>query len=260
MWQKAVAALALGLLLAGPVAGCARPQQRPEAQESPAELSASVARVAAQESGAGETAAVVFDNHALIAMQLNLAEPGGTRGEGLGGTVTQPTARDLTDPGKGPPNGGTGPGGSVGIDPASPGGAVNPGGSTPGGSPVHTQAVPNASGGPATDAGTNAPVASPGAMGSTPLDVMHRIANQVTSRFPTIDEVRFAYQPENARRVQAIAREIQAGAAVEAFHAELSQLYDQAAPAGVTEFHPMHPAPANNPQGGPGPNPEPARP
>ncbi|MFZ5827637.1 MAG: hypothetical protein ACOY94_25315 [Bacillota bacterium] len=256
MWQKALAAIIVGLMLAGPVTGCARPQQRPEA--SPAEMSASIARIAEQTGDGGETAAVVFDNHALIAIQLNAAQPGGTGGQPLIGTVQQPpaTARDMTDPGKGPPKTGNGPGGGLGVPPATPGGALNPGGSTPGGSPVHTQAAPNHAGGPANDAGTNGPVASPGSMGYAPLDVMHRIANQVKSRFEAIDEVRFAYIPEDARRVQAIAGEIQGGASIDAYRDELARLYERAAPAGVTEFDPMHPAPAHNPKGAPGPSPE----
>lgn len=254
MWQKALAAVAIGLMLAGTVAGCAKPQRRPEAQMSPREMSAAVAQVAALNSGAGEAAAVVFDKNALIAIQLDAARPGGTDGQGLTGTPGQVTGRDQTDAGKGPPDSGTGPGGSVGISPATPGGGLSPGGSTPGGSPVHTQAVPNASGGPANDAGTNGPVASPGSMGNAPLDVMHRIANQVKTRFPEITEVRFAHVPADARRVQEIAREVAGGVPADRFRDELAGLFNRAAPAGVYEFDPMHPQPAQNPTS-PGPNP-----
>lgn len=256
MWQRALAAVAIGLMLAGPVAGCARPQRRPEvAQMSPQEMSLAVAKVAALDSGGGDTAGVVFDKNALIAIQLNVAQPGGTNGQPLTGTLDQSPGHDMTDAGRGPPDSGAGPGGSVGIAPAMPGGGLSPGGATPGGSPVHTQAVPNASGGPATDSGTNAPVASPGSMGYAPMDVFHRIANQVKSRFPTeITEVRFAYIPDDARRVLAIYRAIEGGASVDQFRDELTGLWNRAAPAGVTEFDPMSPQPAQNPVS-PGPNP-----
>lgn len=254
MWPKAFAAMTAGLILAVSVAGCAKPQQRPEPQMSAQEMSTAVARVAALDSGGGETAAVVFDNNALIAIQLNAAQPGGTEGQSLGGTVNNPPGRDLTDAGKGPQNSGTGPGGSVGVSPATPGGGINQGGSASGGSPVRTQAVPNASGDLATESGTNAPTAGPGSMGSAPLDVMHRIANQVKSRLPELSEVRFAYQPADAQRVKEIYQAVAAGTPVEQFQAELSTLFNRAAPAGTYHFDPMHPQPAQNPTA-PGPNP-----
>ncbi|MFZ5815668.1 MAG: hypothetical protein ACOY93_10260 [Bacillota bacterium] len=256
MWQRVLAAAAIGLMLAGPVSGCARPQRQPEPQASPAELGASVARIAALDNGAGETAAVVFDNNALIALQLNLAQPGGTHGQSVAGPTSAKPDNNLSDPGKGVPLSGSGPGGSTGVLPARPGGGFSPGGTAPGGSPVRTQAAPNAAGGPATDAGTNTPIASPGSLGITPLDMMHRIANQVKTRMPSINEVRFATAPADARRVEAIAREIAGGAPLDGYRAELAQLFQRAVPAGVTEFDPMHPAPANNSRGAPGPTPQ----
>lgn len=77
MWQRGIALLLFGLVMVGPAAGCARPQQRPEAgQVSTAQMGATVAQVAASDRDAGRTAAVVREDRALIALQLDSPSPG----------------------------------------------------------------------------------------------------------------------------------------------------------------------------------------
>ncbi len=247
MWQRALAGSLVGLMLAVAGAGCARPQRRPEAsQVSPVDLSSLVARAATMDSGAGETAAIVLENRALVAIRMDAAQPGGTNGGSLLGTTKETGTRDLTDAASGPPDA-HGPGGSTGINPATPGGGLHPGGFTPGGSPVRTQAIPNGVGGMATDSGANVPIPAPGGLGLAPLDVMHRVANQIKTRVPQVTEVRFAHYPDDARRVQALAQRLANGEPAGSLKAEFDEVYAKAVPAGTTEFDPMTPQPAHNP-------------
>ncbi len=226
---------ALGLVLFGPLTGCAgRPAPRPEA----APTHGAVANLAASVSGAGRTAAVVLGDTALVALQLeNAGAEGGSYNAELSG--------DATDAGDGTVSRGPayvqGPGGSTGASPAMPGGAINPGGSTPGGSPNYTQAAPDGRGGLATQGGT--PSASPSSYGSTPFDVMNRVADRIRADYPSLREIRFTYRAADARRLNEIAGAVAAGGgAIDQHRAELEQLFARAVPAGTTTFSPQHPS------------------
>lgn len=231
--KQAAATVAFGLMLSLPLVGCSgRPAPRPEA----APTHEAVTSVASSVSGSGRTAAIVFGDVALIALQLDQAQPGGTNGGELTGGV-----RDAGDGtvGQGPQHV-QGPGGSTGASPALPGGTINPGGSTGGGSPDYTQAAPDGRGGLATHSGT--PSTNPSAFGAAPLDVMNRIADQVRAKFPAIREVRFAYRPDDARRLGQIAQEVARGGQVDMHRTELTNISARAVAAGTTTFSPQHPA------------------
>ncbi|HLN63058.1 MAG TPA: hypothetical protein VK464_16085 [Symbiobacteriaceae bacterium] len=246
-WHKAVGALALGLVLAAPVSGCAgRPAPRPEPKTAnPAggidpTLSNAVTTTAAGYWGAGTVAAIVKGNVALVAMQLNSIQPGGTEGGPLTGK-----AHDVDYPGSSPSGGPTylqGPGGSVGASPARPGGQIIPGGATPGGSPNYTQAVPNAAGMNQTQGmTTTTPAPSGSSVGAAPMDVMTRLADHIRAKHPGIVEVRYATTPDEARRVSEIAQALQSGGPVSQHSAEIDALLAKAVPAGTTEFRPSTP-------------------
>jgi len=247
MWQRALARILAGVLLTVSATGCARPQQRPgSVQLSSRELSSLVAQAATMDSGAGDTAAVVIGNRALVAIRLNDPQPGGTNGASLLGSTKEADRRDMTDAGTGPTDL-HGPGGSTGINPATPGGGLHPGGWTPGGgSPVRTQAISNGAGGLATESGTNGLVPAPGGLGLAPLDVMSRVSNQIRSRIPQVIEVRFAHHPSDALQLLALAQRLEGGESAESLAADFESLYARAVPAGVTEFDPMTPQPAHD--------------
>jgi hypothetical protein len=255
MWQKAIGTAALGLMLAGPVSGCAsRPAPRPETTAPRAnpdgtvdpQLSAAVTGIAAGVGGAGTTEAVVMGNVALVAIQLNSDRPGGAEGGPLSGK-----SHSVDYPGSSPSGGPPvvqGPGGSVGASPAREGGQINPGGATPGGSPNYTQAAPGNSMNQADQNATNTtPAPTTSAYGSAPLDVMNRIADQVRSRYPSIVEVRFATDPTDARQLADIARMVKGGAHGTDRTADLKALYGRSISAGTNEFSPQTPAQGTRP-------------
>jgi hypothetical protein len=198
-------------------------------------LSHQVTATAASVPGAGASEAVVMGNVALVAIQLNAAQPGGTQGAPLMGK-----AHAVDYPGSSPSGGPVylhGPGGSVGASPAREGGQINPGGATPGGSPNSTQAITNGNGGLADQNGTHTTAAPhPGSVHSTPLDVMTRIADTIRTQHPSIVEVRFASTPDDARRAAALAAAVKGGTATGIHSSELRTLYSRATPAGTTEF------------------------
>lgn len=103
---------------------------------------------------------------------------------------------------------------------------------SPGGAPVEPQAAP-------VGASTAGPGASPGRPGL--LEVMQRVATQVRSRVPGVQEIRFAHIPADALRVQAIAAAIARGEPESAFRGELDQIYSRAVPATATGFEQMQP-------------------
>lgn len=231
--QKAAATVAFGLLVPVSLAGCAaRPAPRPEAAPS----HAAVADTASRVSGSGRTAAVVLGDVALVALNLDHSQPGGTAGREITGNVN--------DAGDGTVSQGPdyvqGPGGSTGASPAMPGGAINPGGATPGGSPNYTQAAPDGRGGLATQAGT--PSVGPSTYGSTPLDVMNRVADRVKAEYPTLRQVRLVYRPDDARRLLTIANAVSGGEQIGPYQAELQAISARAVDAGTTTFSPQHPA------------------
>lgn len=232
--NKAAATVAFGLLLLLPLVGCSgRPAPRPEA----APTHAAVADVASKVGGAGRTAAVVLGDVALIALQLDQPQPGGTSGAEITG--------DVKDAGDGTVSQGPayshGPGGSTGASPAMPGGAINPGGSTPGGSPNYTQAAPDGRGGLASQSGGSS--TAPSTYGSTPLDVMNRIADRVKAEFPSLREVRLVYRPDDARKLNTIASDLAGGGnRIDAHRSELNAISARAVAAGTTTFSPQHPA------------------
>jgi hypothetical protein len=255
-WQQATAAAALSLALAAPLTGCAgRPAPRPEATApSPAggidrSRSDAVTTTAAAVWGGGTVAAVVKGNVALVAMQLNSTQPGGTEGGPLTGKT-----HSVDYPGSsagGGPLYVQGPGGSVGTSPSMPGGQLSAGGTSPGGTPNYTQAAPNGFGMQATQNATNAPAPNPGQLGSAPMDVMTRMADQVRTRHPDIVEVRFATAPAEATRVAEIARDMRNGKDPGAYNAEVETLYAQGVPAGTYEFDPNTPSQGTRPSGQP---------
>lgn len=253
MWQKAIGTAALGLMLAAPISGCvARPAPRPApAAPNPdgavnPQLSASVTSTAAGVGGAGTTEAVVMGNVALVAIQLNSDKPGGAEGGPMSGKT-----HDVDYPGSSPSGGPIyvqGPGGSVGASPARPGGQIIAGGAAPGGSPNYTQAAPGNSMNQATQNGTNmAPAPITSAHGSTPLDVINRIADQIRSKHPAITEVRFLTDPADARRLADIARVVKGGAPDSSQAAELKALYARGVAAGTTEISPQTPSQGTRP-------------
>jgi hypothetical protein len=253
MWQKAFGALAIGVLMAAPVVGCtSRPAPRPDpsavspAGPGTAAQNTAVARTAAGVGGAGTVESVIVGNIALVALQLNNPNPGGTAGDPVRGTSSDP-AYPGTSPGGGP-RVLQGPGGSVGSPPAAmPGGGNSPGAAIPGGTPSYTQAVPNAAGSLMTEGGGGGAPAA-GAVGHTPMDVMHRVANLVRSKHPNIAEVRFATAPDDARRLAQIAHSIRLGRRPDEFAAELNDLRSRSIPAGTTEFPATHPSQGTTPR------------
>jgi len=259
-WQRYLGTLAVGILLA---TGCvARPAPRPEAPaprpeapaarpETPAAtppgqidptLSAAAVRSAASVGGAGTVEAIVIGNTALIAIQLNSPNPGGTEGGPLMGR-THGVDYPGTSPSGGPINV-QGPGGSVGASPAMPGGGIHPGGATPGGTPSSTQAAPNNGVDVANSGGANrTPLPVPARAGSAPFDVMTRVSDQVRSQNPRIVDVRFATDPGDAIRVATLADAMRAGTITEVDRTELLQLMARAVPAGTTDFDPRRTVP-----------------
>ncbi|HYG59202.1 MAG TPA: hypothetical protein VD902_14165, partial [Symbiobacteriaceae bacterium] len=236
-WNRAVVTFAVGLMLIVPAAGCAgRPAPRPETGSAAAginpALSASVTSTATGVGGAGVVEAVVLGDTALVALQLNSDPPGGAHGGPLVGKT-----HDVGYPGSSASGGPVyvqGPGGSVGASPARPGGAISPGGAAPGGTPNYTQAAPNGYGTLATQNGTTAsPAPAPGSVGSTPLDVMTRVADQIRTQHPAIKEVRFATDPADARRVADIARSVKTGAAAGTAADDVRALLARSVPAGT---------------------------
>jgi len=247
MWQKTLASLAVGFMLTAPLTGCgARPAPRPESAAAAVDpgLSTAVASTAAGVGGAGTVEAVVLGNTALVALQLNSEIPGGTQGGSLLGKT-----HDVNYPGSSPSGGPVhlhGPGGSVGASPARPGGAISPGGAAPGGTPNYTQAAPNGYGMLASQNGTSAsPAPTPGSVGATPMDVMTRVADQIRTHHPVIQEVRFATDPADARRVAELASTMREGGVAVNLTEEVRALLAKSVPAGTTEFSPAHPAPGN---------------
>ncbi|HWI53413.1 MAG TPA: hypothetical protein VNT01_14825 [Symbiobacteriaceae bacterium] len=245
-----ILAVLLGLTMAMPLAGCvSRPAPRPGAPGTgftganingalDASLGERVANSARGVSGSGTTEVIVIGNGALVATQLNSANPGGTGGMPLTGK-----SHDVDYPGSSPSGGPLyvqGPGGSVGASPARPGGQISPS-APPGGTPNYTQAIPGAMGDHATqNLGSNAPAPIPGAVGSMPLEVMTRVADQIRAQNPAIVEVRFAVNPDDARRVADLAMALRTGgASVNA--GEVKALWNRAQPAGTELFHPQHP-------------------
>jgi hypothetical protein len=246
MWQKALGAAAVGLMLAATVSGCmARPAPRPGAGSSVAgvdpALSTAVAHTAKMVGGAGDVEAVVIDNVALVAIQMNAAQPGGTQGNSLIGNTKGSDAFG-TNAGAGPTPL-QGPGASTGTSTALPGGGINPGGVSPGGTPNSTQAIPNSTGGPALQqGGTNAaPAPNPGSVGAAPFDVMTRIANRIKTDHRQITEVRFAWAADDAHQLAAIARGIQAGNPPAGYLETLRSMKGSLAPAGTTQMDPAWP-------------------
>ncbi|HYF93811.1 MAG TPA: hypothetical protein VD969_16485 [Symbiobacteriaceae bacterium] len=253
-WQPTLGAVALGLILALPVGGCVtRPAPRPETAGpgfrgadvsgaiDPA-LSAAAANSARGIGGTGTTEVIVIGNGALVAMQLNSPHPGGTEGGLLTGK-----AHDVDYPGSSPSGGPVnlqGPGGSVGATPASPGGQLSPG-APPGGTPNYTQAIPGATGDHATQNQTStSPAPVPGAVGSSPLEVMTRVADQIRAQNRAIVEVRFATSPTDARRVAELAEAMGTpGASISPD--DVRALWNRAQPAGTELFSPQHPAPGS---------------
>lgn len=250
-WKIALGTVALGLTLALPMAGCAgRPAPRPEAggpgfkgadvsgSLNPS-LSEAAARSARSVGGTGTTEALVIGNGALVAIQLNASQPGGTEGGPLTGK-----SHDVDYPGSSPSGGpvyGQGPGGSTGTSTARPGGQISP--SAPsGGSPNYTQAVPGPTGDMATQNQTSTtPAPVPGAYGSAPMEVMTRAADQIRAQNPGIAEVRFATNPDDARRVADLAAAMRtAGATVNPD--DVRALWNRAQPAGTELFSPQHPS------------------
>lgn len=254
-WRFAAIALCLSLTL--PATGCTgRPAPRPEARGGPGfkgadvtgalnpALSDAAANTARGVGGTGTTEVIVIGNGALVAMQLNSAAAGGTGGQTLTGK-----SHDVDYPGSSPSGGPVyvqGPGSSVGASPARPGGQISPS-AIPGGTPNYTQAIPGPTGDPATQSPTTTtPAPVPGAGGSAPMDVMTRVADQIRAQNPGIVEVRFATNPDDARRVGDLATTVRTNAAgVDA--GEVRALWNRAIPAGTERFSPNYPAQGSYP-------------
>ncbi|HYF80386.1 MAG TPA: hypothetical protein VD973_25025 [Symbiobacteriaceae bacterium] len=253
-WQKPIGSLALGLMLSLPLmAGCggSPAPRRPEAgSPGNTDLSGTVnvavseaaAAVARGVTGAGTTEVLVLGQGALAAIQLNSPSPGGTEGQPLTGR-----SHDVDYPGSSPGGGpvnAAGPGGAPGTNAAVPGGQTSPS-TTPGGTPNYTQAVPNAMGDNATQSGSNtSAVPVPGANGAQPMAVMTRIADQIRAQTPGITEVRFATNPDDARRVADLAAAMRSNP--ERVSAdEIRALWTRAIPAGTELFNPMYPSPGS---------------
>jgi hypothetical protein len=255
-WQKALGAAAVSLWIGSSLSGCAaRPVPRPEAKDPMAispELSDAVEQTAELVTGTGDAEAVVFGKIALIVLNTEQAQPGGTGGAPLIGGTRNPDFAG-TSPGGGPQHK-SGPGGSIGTPPAAmPGGGSSPGAAAPGGTPSYTHAIPNGAGGDAVPGGiTGVPSPTASAGGSTPFDVMTRVANQIRSRHAGIDEVRFVVQPEDARRLVSIARGVGQASLAGEGRDRLSQIAANAVPAG-TEFFSPHWPPLAEPNPGPRP-------
>lgn len=242
-WQQAMGTAAVGLALAASLSGCmGRPAPRPESPGVSPTAGTAVEQTAETVTGSGDAAAVVMGNVALVALGLEERAPGGTDGQPLTGSSHSPTRQGYSG-GSGPVYM-HGPGGSVGASPATPGGGINPGGAAPGGTPNSTQAITNGAGDLATASpGGTSPTVVPGAIGSAPMDVMIRVADQIRAKHNTIAEVRFAATPEDALRVAHIANQLKAGQPATAFADELNQLKARLVPAGTS------PAP-QTPEGG----------
>lgn len=253
IWQKALGATLIGITLAMTATGCmSRPAPRREPTSTnpntPADpgLGTAVTRTAAGVGGAGDVESIVLGSTALIALQLNNPNPGGMGGGPVGGTATDPNY-PRTSAGGGP-KALQGPGGSIGTSPAAmPGGGSSPGASIPGGTPNYTHAVPNAAGSLMTQTGGSGSPAT-GAVGNSPMDVMHRVANLVRAKHPTIAEVRFAATPADARRVAEIAGALRDGRPWSEFSSEVNGLRDRAIPAGTADFPATHPAQGTTPR------------
>lgn len=253
-WHKPLVAITLGLMLSLPLtAGCGGgpAQRRPEAGSPGATdlsgninvaASEAVAQTARGVTGAGTTEAVVVGSGALLAIQLNSPAPGGTEGQPLTGRshgVDYPGS----SPGGGPVNA-AGPGGAPGTNGAVPGGQTSPS-TTPGGTPNYTQAVPNAMGDNATQSGSNtSAVPVPGATGAQPMAVMTRIADQIRAHNPAITEVRFATNPDDARRIADLAATMRSNSA-QVSAEEVRTIWTRAIPAGTELFNPMYPSPGS---------------
>lgn len=268
-WQRALLPVAAGALVAGLLTGCPGAVRRPgEPRPGPGaavmrDLNGEIARVAAREPGAGDTAAVVLGNVALVAINLNnpaaVPGPGPAAEARPGAPVTSPgtqtTPGRIASPSPGEPAGAVGlgstsspspaghaatPGGAPGQTVARPGGGNAPGPVVPGGSPTST-----AGGGPAA--------ASPPGFGGgnvTPttssLGTVHNaVAASIIQAFPFIAEVRFVTDPAAARRLAEIARQIGGGRSVSEFLPELAGMAQHAAPAA-----PLTRMPSGPPQSG----------
>lgn len=254
IWQKPIGCVALGLMLSLPLlAGCggSPAPRRPEAgAPGTTDLSGTVnvvvseaaAEAARGVSGAGTTEAVVLGSGALLAIQLNSPAPGGTEGQPLTGrshSVDYPGS----SPGGGPVNAQK-PGSLPETGPAVPGGQTSPS-ATPGSTPNYTQAVPNGMGDNATQNGTNSSLTPvPGATGAQPMAVMTRIADQVRAQTPGITEVRFATNPDDARRVAELATAMRSNPG-QVSADEIRALWTRAIPAGTEQFNPMYPSPGS---------------
>jgi len=229
-WKHSFLTLFLGLSLSVSLTGCfAHPAPRPEmADPASAHVHGQVAATAARVPGAGQTAAVVLGDVALVAIQLNAEVPGGTHG----GRIGEPHVLD-----------GRGAGGGVTATPAMPGGGISPSGGAAGGTPNSTQAIRNGSSGPALLTGSTVPPApATSSSGTTPIDVMNRVADQIRTEHRYIREVRVLNMPADTVRLGRISRELAGGRSISEFRPDLDALFHSGINLGTTHTPPFHPA------------------